>query len=259
MPDKPQTPDEKLQQEFNRWAAQGEGEKMEHHHLDITEKTIRLMNLRPGERVLDLGCGQGRFTRRLAERGARVVGIDWSQEMLARARRHERAVPQGIEYRRLDARSCGSAWPPGSFDLVVGCMSLMDMPDLPRVLRAAHRLLRRRGRLVFSISHPLNTAGLGWQRPRTPDRGAWLVDRYFEPGPRETRWDMARLTRPFTTIYWHRTFEEWFVVLRNAGFEIVGLTEPRASERDAAANPLLAGCRNAPFFLVLDCRRVALP
>src|SRR5215469_6259746 len=55
MPDKPQTPDENLQQEFNRWAAAGEGPKMEQHHLDITEKTIRLMNLRPGERVLDLG------------------------------------------------------------------------------------------------------------------------------------------------------------------------------------------------------------
>src|SRR4030081_2765202 len=59
MAEKPQTPDEKLQQEFNRWAAAGEGEKMERHHLDITEKTIRLMNLRPGERVLDLGCGSG--------------------------------------------------------------------------------------------------------------------------------------------------------------------------------------------------------
>ena len=42
MPDKPLTPDEKLQQEFNQWASAGEGEKMERHHLDITEKTIRL-------------------------------------------------------------------------------------------------------------------------------------------------------------------------------------------------------------------------
>jgi hypothetical protein len=55
MADKPLSPDEKLQQEFNRWALAGEGPKMQNHHLDITEKTIRLMNLRPGERVLDLG------------------------------------------------------------------------------------------------------------------------------------------------------------------------------------------------------------
>ena len=93
MPEKPQTPDEKLQQEFNRWAAAGEGEKMERHHLDITEKTIRLMNLRPGERVLDLGCGSGWATRLLArlvgegpEGFGQVVGLDVSDEMVRQAR-----------------------------------------------------------------------------------------------------------------------------------------------------------------------------
>jgi len=70
MTEKSLTPDEKLQQEFNRWAAAGEGSKMEQHHLDITAKTIRKMDLRPGERVLDLGCGSGWATRLLA----RLVG-----------------------------------------------------------------------------------------------------------------------------------------------------------------------------------------
>src|SRR5260370_14433578 len=93
MPDKPQTPDEKLQHEFNRWAAAGEGAKMESHHLDITEKTIRLMNLRPGERILDLGCGSGWATRLLArlvgegpQRFGQVVCLDVSDEMVRQAR-----------------------------------------------------------------------------------------------------------------------------------------------------------------------------
>src|SRR5208283_3075546 len=70
LPEKPPNPDERLQAEFNRWANQGEGEKMEANHPDITEKAIRLMDLRPGERVLDLGCGSGWATRLLA----RIVG-----------------------------------------------------------------------------------------------------------------------------------------------------------------------------------------
>jgi protein-L-isoaspartate O-methyltransferase len=70
LSDKPLSSDEKLQQEFNRWAAAGEGAKMESHHFDITAKTIRRMHLRPGERVLDLGCGSGWATRLLA----RLVG-----------------------------------------------------------------------------------------------------------------------------------------------------------------------------------------
>ena len=97
MPDRPQTPDERLQLEFNRWAAEGEGEKMERHHLDITEKTIRLMNLRPGERVLDLGCGSGWATRLLArlvgegpEGFGQVVGLDVSDEMVRQAREASR-------------------------------------------------------------------------------------------------------------------------------------------------------------------------
>ena len=81
--DKQQSPEQRLQNEFNRWADEGEGAKMERHHLDITEKTIRLMNLRPGERVLDLGCGSGWATRllgRLVGEGpegfGQVVGVD---------------------------------------------------------------------------------------------------------------------------------------------------------------------------------------
>ncbi|MGA2375362.1 MAG: methyltransferase domain-containing protein, partial [Candidatus Sulfotelmatobacter sp.] len=93
MPEKALTPDQKLQQEFNRWAAAGEGPKMENHHLDITAKTIRKMNLRPGERVLDLGCGSGWATRLLArlvgegpDGFGQVVGLDVSDEMIREAR-----------------------------------------------------------------------------------------------------------------------------------------------------------------------------
>src|SRR6187401_116127 len=85
LPDKSRTPDENLQLEFNRWALAGEGPKMENHHLDITEKTLRLMDLRPGERVLDLGCGSGWATRLLSrlvgdgpEGFGQVVGLDVS-------------------------------------------------------------------------------------------------------------------------------------------------------------------------------------
>src|SRR6202161_3192815 len=105
MPDKPQTPDEKLQHEFNRWAAAGEGTQMERHHLAITEKTIRLMNLRPGERALDLGCGSGWATRLLArlvgegpEGFGQVVGLDVSDEMVRQAREASKDFDRSEEH-----------------------------------------------------------------------------------------------------------------------------------------------------------------
>jgi 2-polyprenyl-3-methyl-5-hydroxy-6-metoxy-1,4-benzoquinol methylase len=193
----------------------------------------------------------------LAKLGARVTGIDWSAAMIETAQRHERQDPLGVEYRRMDARNAVRAWPPATFDRVVACMSLMDMPNASTVVRGAHRLLRPGGRFVFSVSHPLNTAAVEWERPsaHVPHRGAMLVDRYFEEGPRVTHWAMERLKRPFTTPYWHRTLEGWFSLLRRSGFEVDSLTEPHATHADVRSNHLLAGTRRVPFFLVVNCRR----
>ena len=155
MSDKLPSSDEKLQQEFNRWAAEGEGEKMEHHHLDITEKTIRLMDLRPGERVLDLGCGAGWATRLLARRVAdpdnsgKVVGLDVSDEMIRRAQ----AVPaefENISYVCASAQKIPG--PDNFFDKVLSVESFYYYPDQERVLRELFRVMAPRGRMFILIN-----------------------------------------------------------------------------------------------------------
>jgi ubiquinone/menaquinone biosynthesis C-methylase UbiE len=77
--------DQQLQTEFNRWAEAGEGEKMENHHLDITQKALRLMHLQPSDKVLDLGCGSGWASRLLAKEAGEVTGLDVSDEMVKQA------------------------------------------------------------------------------------------------------------------------------------------------------------------------------
>src|SRR4051794_16606564 len=94
--------DERLRQEFNQWAEGGKGEEMERHHISITEQTLAMMNLKPGDRVLDLGCGAGWATRLMAQQVAceqnpgQVIGVDVSDEMIRRARaasiNHENAM-----------------------------------------------------------------------------------------------------------------------------------------------------------------------
>ena len=156
MPDKPQTPDEKLQEEFNRWAAAGEGEKMRNHHLDITEKTIRLMNLRPGERVLDLGCGSGWATRLLArlvgdgpEGFGQVVGLDVSDEMIRRAREESKDFENTLYV-------WGSAqqipWEENFFDKVLSVESFYYYPDQDRALMELFRVMAPRGSPPVSAS-----------------------------------------------------------------------------------------------------------
>src|ERR1051326_9226598 len=79
--------DRKLQEEFNQWASAGRGYEMENHHSDITDQTLALMGLKPSDRVLDLGCGTGWASRRLARVAAEVIGVDVAGEMLRRAER----------------------------------------------------------------------------------------------------------------------------------------------------------------------------
>jgi ubiquinone/menaquinone biosynthesis C-methylase UbiE len=167
MPDKPPTPDEKLQQEFNRWAAAGEGPKMENHHLDITEKTIRLMNLRPGERVLDLGCGSGWATRLLArlvgdgpEGFGQVVGLDVSDEMVRQAREGSKDF-ENILYVWGSAQQI--PWEENFFDKVLSVESFYYYADQDRALMESFRVMAPRGMLFILINlYKDNPYSLQW-------------------------------------------------------------------------------------------------
>src|SRR3981189_1393098 len=167
MPDKPQTPDEKLQQEFNRWAAAGEGQKVEPHHLDITEKTIRLMNLRPGERVLDMGCGSGWATRLLArlvgegpEGFGQVVGLDVSDEMVRQAREASKDF-ENILYVLGSAQQI--PWEENFFDKVLSVESFYYYPDQDRALMELFRVTSPRGQLFILINlYTDNQYSLQW-------------------------------------------------------------------------------------------------
>lgn len=82
-----------LREEFNRWAAAGRGDGMEQDHLPIALPVISKMGLAARDNVLDVGCGSGWLTRRLAKivPEGRVVGMDISDEMIRLARRESQA------------------------------------------------------------------------------------------------------------------------------------------------------------------------
>ena len=150
------TPDENLQQEFNRWAEKGEGEKMQQHHLNITEKTIRLMDLRPGERVLDLGCGSGWATRMLArivgdgpEGFGQVVGVDISDEMIRQARKESKDF-ENILYVWGSAQQI--PWEENFFDKMLSVESFYYYPDQDRALAQLFRVMAPRGRMFILIN-----------------------------------------------------------------------------------------------------------
>src|SRR5499433_2038550 len=129
---------------------------MERHHLDITEKTIRRMNLRPGERVLDLGCGSGWATRLLArivsdgpEGFGQVVGVDVSDEMIRQARVASKDFDNVMFV-------WGSAtqipWEENFFDKMLSVESFYYYPDQERALAELFRVMAPHGRLFILIN-----------------------------------------------------------------------------------------------------------
>jgi ubiquinone/menaquinone biosynthesis C-methylase UbiE len=115
-----------------------------------------------GQRVCDLACGQGVVSRKLAERGAYVSGVDVSEKMLGIARRYEREEPPAIEYLLDDARTLDRV-KGATFDGVVCNMALMDIADVAACLGSVSRVLRPEGWFVFSITHPcFPIPSIGW-------------------------------------------------------------------------------------------------
>jgi arsenite methyltransferase len=155
---------EKLRTEFNQWAEQGRGEEMEAHHISIAQQTIARMALKPGERVLDLGCGAGWATRTLAkavEGGpGMAVGQDISDEMIARAR----AASTDIENVLFAVGAADEIpWREEYFDKILSIESFYYYPDQEAVLREIRRVLAPGGALFLLINlYKENPYSLRW-------------------------------------------------------------------------------------------------
>lgn len=209
-----------------------------------------------GLKLLDIGCGTGYFSRHMAERGAEVTGVDISENQLGYALKYETETPLGIDYRAMDAVEIAKVYAEESFDLVTGCMSLMDMPEPGEVIKAAAKVLRPGGRLVFSILHPcFLTPFREWHRDADGNKRALMVSDYFDSGPIETTWQSDTMLYEITDTWMHATLTEWVGWITNAGFKIWAIDEPQPTEKTIHANPELADGRLVPNFLFIDARK----
>jgi SAM-dependent methyltransferase len=217
--------------------------------LDAAPEWPALQALLPaleGRRVLDLGCGFGRFGRWARKRGAaRVLGIDVSGRMLARARAetHDPA----IAYLRADLEHLDV--PAGTFDLVYSALALHYVEDLAGLLVRVHAALAPAGALVFSVEHPLCTAPAspGWSVDAA-GRSTWPVAGYLDEGPRVTDWLAPGVIKQ------HRTIGTYVNLLIRSGFAIAHLAEWGPSEEQVASHPEWANERQRAPFLLVSCR-----
>jgi ubiquinone/menaquinone biosynthesis C-methylase UbiE len=143
--------DQRLQTEFNQWAAAGRGDEMEDHHSDITDQTLALMDLQPADRVLDLGCGTGWASRRMARvaTAGEIVGLDVADEMLRRAEQASREF-KNIRYVWGSAESVPAK--EGTFSKVLSVESFYYYADQGKALDELRRVIAPGGKLFILIN-----------------------------------------------------------------------------------------------------------
>lgn len=217
-----------------------------------------------GHRILDLGCGYGWFTRWARDNGAAYVkAVDISHKMISRAKQFETdasANSEGeirfevgdLETVVFDVDERGK----GSYDLVYSSLTFHYVEDLGRVYRQIHASLKRDGRLVFSVEHPICSAPVhpppDWKvfEEDGQERKVWPLNCYSDQGWRMTCW----LGREGARKY-HRTVETYVELLLESGFTLTGFKDWAPSLEDVATHPEWAHERHRPYFLLISAEK----
>lgn len=137
------------QQAYNVWSETYD--TAENKTRDLEARALRAMISVENADVLEIGCGTGKNTEWLLTKAKRLVGADFSAEMLAKAK--EKITAETVEFRRLDLRETWD-FAADSFDLITCSLVLEHIENIDFVFGQARRVLRRDGQFYIGELHP---------------------------------------------------------------------------------------------------------
>jgi 2-polyprenyl-3-methyl-5-hydroxy-6-metoxy-1,4-benzoquinol methylase len=211
------------------------GDGNDFQRMLVGPATERLLQVRPGELVLEIACGNGVMARRLAELDAQVLATDFAPAMVERARTRGDAGGS-IEYRVVDGTSGEqlTALGEGRFDAVLCNMALMDMAEIDPLLSSIPKLLKPGGRFIFSQTHPcFNTSGCTRMVEETDDGEVHSVHavKVWKYRTLGVATGLAVRGQPRPQYYFNRTLSELFGALFRAALTVDGMEEPTFPKR----------------------------
>ena len=193
--------------------------------------------------ALDVGCGEGRFCRKLAEHGIATTGIDPTVALIA----HAREMDARGAY--VEAPAENLPFDDASFDLVVSYLSLIDIADYRTAITQMARVLKPGGALLIANLNGFNTAGAesGWIRNAFGQIQHYPVDHYLDERGFWTEWRGIRI------VNHHRPLQVYMQALIGEGLQLTHFEEP--APITGAPQPKAERYRRAPWFLVMEWKK----
>lgn len=223
----------------------------------IAPNILRVVSPKKGDRVLDVACGQGFFTRKLWDTGAQVVGADISKELINQAKVRSPKIPFHVA--PADKLSFAKD---DSFDAAIIVLAIQNIQNIQDAFAEVGRVLVPNGRLVLVINHPAF---------RVPKRSSWGWDEKEKRQFRRVDGYLSGSTVPIvmhpgekkseSTISYHRSLQDFFKVINKNGFAVSKLEEwishkksgkgPRQKAEDIARKEI-------PLFLMIEAKKLPL-
>jgi SAM-dependent methyltransferase len=200
-------------------------------------------------RVLDVGCGEGQLTRRMAAAGAQVAGIDFSAAQIVVAA----ARGGGPSYAHASVTALPFA--DASFDAVIACLVLEHVDDMETAVAEMGRVLERGGRMLVFLNHPLlQSPGSAWIEDHTYEE----VERYWRVGTYlEEQAFVEPVAKDVLMRFVHRPLHRYVNAMVDAGVVVTGMQEPPPPPGFLAIAPEYQGAAFIPRLMVLRGHRVA--
>ena len=233
----------------------------DYHRNVILPAALRILDVQPGERVLDACCGQGVLARELAcSRVAEVVGVDLSDQLIAAARSRS-AGDARLKFVVGDARELDEILTRNSFDAAACIMAVHDLAEIDPVYAAVARVLKPGGRFVQIMTHPCF---------RLPRQSAWGWDAERKIQYRRMDRYATAMTVPISiapsgeaaeqTTYHHRPLADILGPLGRAGLPVIACEElytHHEVEPGGRSRGENRSFREFPLFLALKSVRMA--
>jgi 2-polyprenyl-3-methyl-5-hydroxy-6-metoxy-1,4-benzoquinol methylase len=194
------------------------------HKELIAPDTEKLLNLKRNDRLLDIGCGNGLFARRMSKKGIKVTAFDFSESNINNAKKYDCT---NIEYFTLDAtlESDLLKLKNTKYEGLVANMVFMDMSDIECFFSHIKDLLIDNGVFVFSIQHPCFNS----EYVEVKKDGSICIKDYMNKNVSK---GIAIPSQPEKQLYFHRPISYYMNLAITNGLAITGFIEPTFNSKE---------------------------